>query len=94
MQTQTAFHPHNMFICRSKKILINYYKDIFAWLNSCENLFGFHNLKGYGMTRIYGFLAERFLPYWFKKYSNSMEWPVVYCDIFKNREKLNETKKI
>jgi hypothetical protein len=37
------------------------------WLDECEKIFGF-NLDGYGKVRIYGFLAERFLPYWFKKY--------------------------
>ncbi len=80
---EVSFNPHNMFICRSKKILINYYKDIFAWLNSCENLFGFHNLKGYGMTRIYGFLAERFMSYWFKKNTNYVELPIIFHDINK-----------
>jgi len=32
---------------------------------------------------MYTFLAERFLPYWFKKYTKYLEWPVVYCDINK-----------
>ena len=35
---------------------------------------------------MYTFLAERFLPYWFKKYAETLEWPVVYCDINKNYE--------
>ena len=42
----------------------------FPWLENCEKLFGFNNLKGYGLTRIYGFLAERFMSYWFKKMQN------------------------
>ena len=36
---------------------------------------------------MYTFLAERFLPYWFKKYTNALEWPVVYCDIKNNEQK-------
>ena len=33
-------------------------------LERCEEIFGF-NLEGYGKIRIYGFLAERYLSYWF-----------------------------
>ena len=41
---------------------------------------------------MYTFLAERFLPYWFKKnIQKSLEWPVVYCDINK---KIFENEKI
>ena len=56
-----------MFICKSKKLLQSYYNEIFPWLENCEKLFGFESLKGYGMKRIYGFLAERYLSYWFQK---------------------------
>ncbi len=31
----------------------------------------------------YGFLAERFLPFWFKKYSKYLEWPIVFNDLRK-----------
>ena len=51
-----SFNPHNMFICKSKNILANYYNSIFPWLERCEKEFGFE-LKGYGL-KIYGFLAE------------------------------------
>ena len=64
---EISFNPHNMFICRSKEILQKYYEDLFTWLEKCETLFGFDDLKGYGKIRIYGFLAERFMSYWFKK---------------------------
>ena len=60
----------------------NYFNEVFSWLKKCEDLFGFE-LKGYNQIRMYTFLAERFLPYWFKKYKNYLEWPVVYCDINK-----------
>jgi len=47
-----------------------------------EFIFGF-NLKGYGRTRIYGFLAERYLSYWFNKYTKPLLWPVIFYDITK-----------
>ena len=59
MYTKTSFNPHNMFICK-KDVLKKYYEVIFPWLQKCEKIFGFNDLKGYGLTRIYGFLAERF----------------------------------
>ena len=88
---QLVSKGHKVFIIDSNRSYLNfnhdlysnYYKDIFAWLNSCENLFGFHNLKGYGMTRIYGFLAERFMSYWFKKNTNYVELPIIFHDINK-----------
>ena len=48
-----------MFFCK-KEILKNYYEVVFPWLEKCESVFGFNDLKGYGLKRIYGFLAERF----------------------------------
>jgi len=77
-----SFSRGNMFVCRSKKIIDNYYSSIFSWLERCEKIFGF-NLKGYGMTRIYGFLAERYLSYWFNKYTKPLLWPVIFYDITK-----------
>ena len=81
-RTETSFARGNMFISKSYKIIDEYFKDIFKWLSNCEEIFGF-DLDGYGKIRMYTFLAERFLPYWFKKYSNYLEWPVVYYDINK-----------
>ena len=69
-----------MFICKSNKILRNYYETVFPWLERCENEFGF-NLKGYGLRRIYGFLAERFMSYWFKKNAKFKELPILFHDI-------------
>tara|TARA_B100001057_G_scaffold473501_1_gene538059 strand:- start:2289 stop:3116 length:828 start_codon:yes stop_codon:yes gene_type:complete len=80
VESEVSFNPHNMFICKSKKILTDYYKDIFKWLISCEKIFGFKNLSGYGMTRIYGFLAERFMSYWFKKNLKYKELPIIFYD--------------
>ena len=71
INTKTAFNPHNMFNCRSKEILKDYYKTVFPRLKHCEEKFGFENLKGYKQTRICGFLAERFMSYWFQKNTNT-----------------------
>ena len=62
-------NPYNMFICKNTKILYQFYDEIFPWLFKCENEFKNLNLEGYEKKRIYGFLAERFMPYWFKKNS-------------------------
>ena len=67
-------------MCNSKKILIQYYETIFPWLERCENIFGF-NLHGYGLQRIYGFLAERFMSYWFRKYTKFNTMPIIFKDI-------------
>ena len=80
MENRTSFNPHNMFICRTD-ILQEYYKTIFPWLEKCEEVFGFKNLKGYGLQRIYGFLAERFLSYWLNKHYRVKELPIVVKDL-------------
>ena len=81
VNNEVSFNPHNMFICKSKKLLQSYYEEIFPWLRNCEKLFGFDKLQGYDLTRIYGFLAERFMSYWFKKNSNFKELPILFHDI-------------
>ncbi|MDC0472364.1 DUF4422 domain-containing protein [Pelagibacteraceae bacterium] len=81
MNTNVSFNPHNMFVCKSKIKLKEYYEVVFPWLERCENEFGFENLKGYGLQRIYGFLAERFMSYWFKKNTKYMTLPIYFKDI-------------
>ena len=81
---EVSFNPHNMFICKSKKILANYYGTVFPWLDKCEKLFGFESLEGYGKIRIYGFLAERFMSYWFRKNTNFATIPITFYDIRKD----------
>ena len=73
------FNPHIMFIAKPK-IVDMWFKDLFSWLDKCEKIFGFKELKGYETTRLYAYLAERFLSYWFKKYSNCLEWPYIFID--------------
>jgi len=79
--SNVSFNPQNMLICKSKKLLNNYYNSVFKWLFKCEELFGFKNLSGYGKIRIYGFLAERYMSYWFNKNANPINWPIVFHDI-------------
>ena len=85
---EVSFNPQNMFICKSNIILKKYYEDLFPWLEKCEKIFGFENLKGYGKIRIYGFLAERFMSYWFKKNTKSITMPIIFYDI---RKDLNQS---
>jgi hypothetical protein len=83
VNTQVSFNTHIMVICKSKEKLKKYYEDLFPWLEKCEKLFGFKNLKGYDFTRIYGFLAERFMSYWFQKNTKYTTMPVIFFDINK-----------
>ena len=80
VNTEVSFNPHNMFICKSKRILKNYYENLFPWLKRCEKVFGFKS-GSYGETRIYGFLAERYLSFWFNKYTKPLMWPIIWFDV-------------
>ena len=84
VNSEVSFNPQNMFICKSKSILKNYYEEVFPWLEKCENLFGFENLRGFGKVRIYGFLAERFMSYWFQKNTKFTIMPIIFYDIRKD----------
>lgn len=77
--SKAFYNRQNMFICRSKKLMDSYFKSVFPWLERCEKVYGF-NLHGYGNTRIYGFLAERYMSYWFNKYSQPLSWPIFFFD--------------
>ena len=81
VNTKVSFNTQNMVICKSKEKLKKYYEDLFPWLEKCEELFGFKNLKGYDFTRMYGFLAERFMSYWFQKNTKYTTMPVIFFDI-------------
>lgn len=80
VNTETCFNPYNMFICKNKKLLFDYYREVFPWLEKCEKIFGFDLGESYGQKRIYGFLAERYLSYWFKTYANPINWPIYFKD--------------
>jgi len=77
-----SFSKGNMFVCRSKKIINDFYNSVFPWLKKCEQIFKY-DLEGYGQTRMYAFLGERYLTYWFNKYTKSLLWPVIFYDITK-----------
>ena len=79
------FNPHNLFICKNITLLNLYYTKIFTWLFKCEELFKKFNLDTYGKKRIYGFLAERYLPFWFKENSKTLNWPYTYFDTNKDK---------
>ena len=80
--SKTYYNPHIMFIAKPD-IIDNWFGTLFPWLDRCEKIFGFKDLKGYETTRIYAYLAERYLSFWFKKYSKSLEWP---WSIYENNE--------
>ena len=82
IRTENSFNQGNMFATKSKRIMNEYYNTLFNWLKKCETIFGF-DLEGYGKTRLYAFLAERFLSYWFKENTNYLEWPIMFHDIRK-----------
>jgi len=79
VNTNIGFSANNMFIAK-KDIAEKWFNDVFTWLFACEEAIGFKNLKGYE-TRIYAYLAERYLSFWFKKYTRSLEWPWVFADL-------------
>ena len=81
---KNSFNPHNMFICKSKKMLQDYYSTLFPWLKRCEKEFGFENLVHWDDIRIYTFLAERFMSYWFQKNAKCKTMPIIFYDIKKD----------
>ena len=87
VETEKSFNRENLFICKSKKLMNSYFDSIFRWLFNCEKVFGL-NLHGYEKTRLYAFLAERYISYWFQKNSKVLEWPLFFFDTNKNRVKL------
>ena len=74
------YNPHIMCIARPE-ILEKWFNSLFPWLEKCEEVFGFDNLKGYDTLRLYAYLAERYLSYWFKKYTKYKEQPWVSLNL-------------
>jgi len=58
----------NCKLHKAIEIIKNYFKNVFDCLSKLKKIFGF-NLYGYVKLRIYTFLVERYLPFWFKKYT-------------------------
>ena len=63
-----------MFIAKPK-IADKWFGTLFPWLSRCESVFGFKNLSGYDTQRLYAYLAERYLSFWFNKYTKVLNWP-------------------
>ena len=68
-----------MFIAKPE-IANLWFSALFPWLSRCEKIFGFDNLKGYDTQRLYAYLAERYLSFWFKKHTNYLDCPWVFHD--------------
>jgi hypothetical protein len=82
VKNSTAYNPHIMFI--SKPSIINsWFSVLFPWLKRCEKHFGFKDLKGYDTQRLYAYLAERYLSFWFQKYTNYRSMPWIFFDMSK-----------
>ena len=79
VKSSSNLHPNIMCISKSK-ILNQWFMDLFEWLSNCEKVFGFENLKGYDTGRLYAYLAERFLPFWFRKNTKYLEWPWAFFE--------------
>ena len=79
VKNKNKFNPHIMFITK-KKIMNKWFSTLFPWLERCEKEFGFESLEGYDMTRIYAYLAERYLSFWFKKYTKYKEQSWTFID--------------
>jgi len=79
LKKSTSYNPHIMFISKPN-IANEWFKVLFPWLLRCEKIFGFEELKGYDTQRLYAFLAERYLSFWFKKYTNYLNWPWALLD--------------
>ena len=71
--------------CQGKKkkeetVLEKWFTTVFSWLERCEEEFGFVSLKGYDTERLYAYLAERYLSFWFTKYTSYREHPWAFID--------------
>tara|TARA_B100000989_G_C19429690_1_gene422456 strand:- start:2 stop:799 length:798 start_codon:yes stop_codon:yes gene_type:complete len=76
---KNIFNPHIMFISKPE-ILNAWFNDLFKWLERCEEIFPADLLNGYDTTRLYAYLAERYLSFWFKKKTKYFENPWVFID--------------
>ena len=79
VKNKKSFNRENLFICKSPRLMSNYFHSVFKWLSKCEKIFGF-NLKGYAKTRIYAFLAERYISYWFQKNAQCLVYRSAFGD--------------
>ena len=76
---RNSFNPHIMMISRPE-ILDRWFDALFKWLEKCEEIFKPETLRGYDTTRLYAYLAERYLSYWFRKNTKYLESPWIFID--------------
>jgi hypothetical protein len=79
LERSTFYNPHIMFIAKPH-IVNRWFSDLFSWLFECEKTFGFKKLYGYDTQRLYAYLAERYLSFWFKKHTNYINLPWAFVE--------------
>ena len=79
LNKSTFYNPHIMFITKPE-VASRWFSDLFSWLSRCEKIFGFKNLSGYDTQRLYAYLAERYLSFWFKKNTKHLNWPWAFVE--------------
>tara|TARA_B100001057_G_scaffold299810_1_gene299943 strand:- start:1079 stop:1882 length:804 start_codon:yes stop_codon:yes gene_type:complete len=79
VNTNTKFNP-NIMVISKKPILNKWFNELFDWLFKCEKIFGFDNLRGYDTGRLYAYLSERYLSFWFNEFCKVKSCPWVFFD--------------
>jgi len=87
VDTSISYNPHIMFITKPE-IVNKWFGTLFPWLLRCEKEFGFEKLKGYDNQRLYAYLAERYLSFWFNKHTKTLTWPWTLFEPDHKRSKL------
>ena len=80
---KTSLSPNCMYISNNKEKVEKFYLNLFTWLENCEKVFGLKKTNDYGTQRIYTFLTERYLPFWFEKYCRVGYSPWIFYDLSK-----------
>jgi len=83
LNENTSFNPHIMCITKPK-ILNKWFEELFGWLEKCETIFELDKLEGYDTQRLFAYLAERYMSFWFNKYYKVLNWPWTFYEDSKN----------
>jgi len=85
LKSRTHLSAHGMYISKVK--IINQYSNlIFEWFLKCENIINKNNnLPLINNSRIFQYINERFLDYWFSKYYKVLRWPMIMYNLDKNK---------
>ena len=85
LKERTHLSAHGMYISKVK--IINRYSSlIFEWFLKCENIINKNNnLPLINNSRIFQYINERFLDYWFSKYYKVLRWPMIMYNLDKNK---------